>query len=57
MQILPASERSERVQQKVREYETLVVDGPHMDRRIELEYETVWEGTRGWLEVEDAWLA
>jgi len=39
------------------EYETLVVDGPHMDRRIELEYETVWEGTRGWLEVEDAWLA
>ncbi|MFC5970470.1 diphthine--ammonia ligase [Halomarina salina] len=38
------------------EFETLVVDGPHMDRRIELEYETVWEGTRGYLRIEDAWL-
>jgi len=39
------------------EYETLVTDGPHMDRRIELEAEPVWQGTRGWLEIEDAWLA
>jgi diphthine-ammonia ligase len=36
------------------EFETLVVDGPHMDRRIELEYETVWEGTRGHIDVTDA---
>ena len=39
------------------EYETLVTDGPHMDRPIALEYETVWEGTRGHLDVTDAWLA
>ena len=38
------------------EFETLVVDGPHMDRRIELEYETEWDGTRGTIVVEDAWL-
>ncbi|WP_049893822.1 diphthine--ammonia ligase [Salinarchaeum sp. Harcht-Bsk1] len=38
------------------EFETLVVDGPHMDRRIELETSTVWEGTRGHLVIEDAWL-
>ncbi|GAB3684690.1 diphthine--ammonia ligase [Salinarchaeum chitinilyticum] len=38
------------------EFETLVVDGPHMDRRIELEATTVWEGTRGHLAIEDAWL-
>ncbi|MFC6717089.1 diphthine--ammonia ligase [Natrialbaceae archaeon GCM10025810] len=36
------------------EFETLVVDGPHMDRRIDLEYETEWEGTRGRLRVTDA---
>jgi len=36
------------------EFETLVTDGPHMDRPIELEYETVWEGTRGHLELTDA---
>jgi len=39
------------------EFETVVVDGPHMDRRIELEYETRWEGSRGSIEVTDAWLA
>jgi ABC transporter with metal-binding/Fe-S-binding domain ATP-binding protein len=39
------------------EYETLVTDGPHMDRPIELEYDTEWDGTRGHLIVEDAWLA
>ena len=28
-----------------------------MDRRIELAYEPVWEGTRGHLRIDDAWLA
>jgi ABC transporter with metal-binding/Fe-S-binding domain ATP-binding protein len=36
------------------EFETLVTDGPHMDRPIELEYTTEWEGTRGRIRVEDA---
>ncbi len=36
------------------EFETFVVDGPHMDRRIDLEYETEWEGTRGRLRITDA---
>jgi diphthine-ammonia ligase len=36
------------------EFETLVTDGPHMDRPIELEYETVWDGTRGHIRVTDA---
>jgi ABC transporter with metal-binding/Fe-S-binding domain ATP-binding protein len=39
------------------EFETLVQNGPHMDRRIELEYETTFDGTRGTLQIEDAWLA
>jgi diphthine-ammonia ligase len=39
------------------EFETLVTDGPHMDRPIRLEYDTVWEGSRGYIEIEDAWLA
>ncbi|WP_144901936.1 diphthine--ammonia ligase [Halobellus captivus] len=38
------------------EFETLVTDGPHMHRPIELEYETVWDGTRGHIRVTDAWL-
>lgn len=38
------------------EFETLVVDAPHMDRRIDLEYETEWEGTRGRIRVTDAQL-
>ncbi|WP_137283645.1 diphthine--ammonia ligase [Halorussus salinisoli] len=38
------------------EFETLVTDGPHMDRAIELEYETEWDGTRGTLQITDAWL-
>ena len=38
------------------EFETMVVDGPHMDRRIDLEYETEWDGTRGRLVVTDATL-
>jgi ABC transporter with metal-binding/Fe-S-binding domain ATP-binding protein len=36
------------------EFETLVTDGPHMDRCLELEYDTVWEGTRGHIEITDA---
>ena len=36
------------------EFETFVTDGPHMRRPIELEYETVWEGTRGHVRVTDA---
>jgi ABC transporter with metal-binding/Fe-S-binding domain ATP-binding protein len=39
------------------EFETLVTDGPHMDRPIRLESEPAWEGTRGHLRIEDAWLA
>ena len=38
------------------EYETIVTDGPHMERAIELDVTPVWEGTRGHLEIEDAWL-
>jgi len=36
------------------EFETIVTDGPHMDRPIELEYDAVWDGTRGQLRIEDA---
>jgi ABC transporter with metal-binding/Fe-S-binding domain ATP-binding protein len=36
------------------EFETLVTDGPHMHRPIELEWERVWEGSRGHLRVTDA---
>ena len=39
------------------EFETLVTDGPHMDRRIELDFDTEWDGTRGTIRVEDARLA
>jgi ABC transporter with metal-binding/Fe-S-binding domain ATP-binding protein len=38
------------------EFETLVTDGPHMDRPIRLDYETDWDGTRGSIRIEDAWL-
>ena len=38
------------------EFETLVRDGPHMARRIELDYDTEWDGTRGQLRIEDACL-
>jgi len=38
------------------EFETLVTDGPHMSRPIELDYTTEWDGTRGTIVVEDAWL-
>jgi ABC transporter with metal-binding/Fe-S-binding domain ATP-binding protein len=36
------------------EFETLVTDGPHMSRPIELTYETEWDGTRGRIRVTDA---
>jgi len=36
------------------EFETFVTNGPHFDRRIELEYDTVWEGNRGYVEITDA---
>jgi len=38
------------------EFETYVVDGPHMDRRINYSAETRWEGDRGHLVVTDAHL-
>jgi ABC transporter with metal-binding/Fe-S-binding domain ATP-binding protein len=36
------------------EFETFVVDGPHMDRRLSLSFEPVWEGNRGHVRVTDA---
>jgi ABC transporter with metal-binding/Fe-S-binding domain ATP-binding protein len=36
------------------EFETFVVDGPHMNHRIHLDYDTVWEGTRGYIEITNA---
>lgn len=38
------------------EFETLVIDAPHMDRRIAYDAETVWDGNRGHLAITDAWL-
>lgn len=38
------------------EFETLVTDAPHMDQSIALEGNTKWDGTRGTLVIEDAWL-
>jgi len=35
------------------EFETVVTDGPHMQRPLELEYDTVWDGLRGRLEIAD----
>lgn len=39
------------------EFETLVTDAPHMNRRIEIETETEWDGTRGRIRVLNASLA
>ncbi|SIS08368.1 diphthine--ammonia ligase [Natronorubrum thiooxidans] len=36
------------------EFETIVTDGPHMSRRISLEFERVWHGNWGTLRVTDA---
>lgn len=38
------------------EFETVVTDGPHMDRPIDFEATSEWDGTRGHLVFEDAWL-
>jgi len=38
------------------EFETLVTDGPHMERPIRLDFETEWDGTRGSIRIDDAWL-
>ena len=39
------------------EFETIVIDGPHMDRPIDLTYEREWDGIRGRLRITDARLA
>jgi ABC transporter with metal-binding/Fe-S-binding domain ATP-binding protein len=41
------------------EFETLVTDGPHMDRPIEFEYTPEYDETqgRGQVRIEEAWLA
>ena len=39
------------------EFETFVTNGPHMDRRIELEYDTEWHGDSGRVRITDARLA
>jgi ABC transporter with metal-binding/Fe-S-binding domain ATP-binding protein len=36
------------------EFETLVTDAPHMSRPLELEWEPVWEGSRGHCRITDA---
>ncbi|SIQ91538.1 metal-binding-domain/4Fe-4S-binding-domain containing ABC transporter, ATP-binding protein [Haladaptatus litoreus] len=36
------------------EFETLVTDAPHMERPIELEYDTEWDGDRGRIRISDA---
>ena len=38
------------------EFETLVTDGPHMDRPIELDGEPEFDGVRGTFRITDAWL-
>ena len=38
------------------EFETLVTDGPHMDRPIRLEHGTEFDGMRGAVRITDAWL-
>lgn len=38
------------------EFETLVTAGPHMDQRLEIDYETEWDGVRGTVRITDAWL-
>ena len=39
------------------EFETFVTNGPHMDRRIDLEYDTEWHGDSGRVRITDARLA
>jgi len=51
-----AEERGVHVLGEGGEYETLVVDGPHMERRLEYEATPHWDGMRGELQIEEAWL-
>ena len=39
------------------EFETVVTNGPHMDQRIELEYDTEWNGDSGRVRITDTRLA
>ena len=39
------------------EFETFVTNGPHMDRRIELDYDTEWNGDSGRVRITDARLS
>ncbi|ESS09152.1 MAG: heavy metal translocating P-type ATPase [uncultured archaeon A07HN63] len=39
------------------EFETFVTNGPHMDRRIELDYDTSWNGDSGRVRITDARLS
>jgi len=36
------------------EFETFVTDGPHMSQRIDLEYDTEWNGNSGRIRITDA---
>ena len=38
------------------EYETLVTNGPHMNRGVEIEYDVFWEQNWGEIRVKNAWL-
>ena len=38
------------------EYETLVTNGPHMNREIKVEYDVFWRGNWGEIKVKNAWL-
>ena len=39
------------------EYETIVVDGPHLTQTLQFDDTTQWDGVRGHLLIEDAWLS
>ncbi|MFB6254719.1 MAG: diphthine--ammonia ligase [Halobacteriaceae archaeon] len=36
------------------EYETLVLNGPHMDQKIQLSYSKIWNDTWGYLDISEA---
>ena len=38
------------------EYETIVTNGPHMNREIEIEYDIYWDSNWGEIRVKNAWL-
>ena len=39
------------------EYETIVVDGPHLTQTLQFDATTQWDGVRGHLIIENAWLS